>query len=100
LLGRPVWSDATTSEERLQVPAALAKLGRWVNIYYGWRPNLPDEPDNHPIELAMADGAAAIISHNVRAIRRGELFLNGLRVPTPTRLFGENINNPPRFVCY
>ncbi|MDP2111002.1 MAG: putative toxin-antitoxin system toxin component, PIN family [Thiobacillus sp.] len=83
LLGRPVWTDATTSKERRQVLAALARVGRWVNIYYGWRPNLPDEADNHLIELAMAGGAAAIITHNVRDIRRGELLLNGLRVHTP-----------------
>ena len=39
--------------------------------------------ENHLIELAMAGGAAAVISHNVRDIRRGELLLNGLRVLTP-----------------
>lgn len=83
LLGRPVWTDATTSQERVQILAALAKVGRWVSIYYGWRPNLPDEADNHLIELAVAGGAAAIITHNVRDVRRGELLLNGLRVLTP-----------------
>lgn len=83
LLGRPVWTDATTPEERLQVLAALARVGRWVTIYYGWRPNLPDEADNHLIELAVAGGAAAIITHYVRDVRRGELLLNGLRVFTP-----------------
>lgn len=83
LLGRPVWTDATTSQERVQILAALAKVGRWVSIYYGWRPNLPDEADNHLIELAIAGGAAAIITHNVRDVRRGELLLNGLRVLTP-----------------
>jgi len=83
LLGRPVWTDATTPEERLQVLAALARVGRWVSIYYGWRPNLPDEADNHLIELAVAGGAAAIITHNVRDVRRGELLLSGLRVLTP-----------------
>jgi len=82
LLGRPIWTDATTSKERRQVLAALARVGRWVNIYYGWRPNLPDEADNHLVELAMAGGAAAIITYNVRDIRRGELLLNGLRVHT------------------
>jgi predicted nucleic acid-binding protein len=89
LLGRPVWTDATTSKERRQVLAALARVGRWVNIYYGWRPNLPDEADNHLIELAMAGGAAAIITHNVRDIRRGELLLNGLRVHTPAEYLEE-----------
>ncbi|MHB9101477.1 MAG: putative toxin-antitoxin system toxin component, PIN family [Sulfuricella sp.] len=83
LLGRPVWTDATTGKERQQVLAALARVGRWVTVYYGWRPNLPDEADNHLIELAMAGGATAIITHNVRDIRRGELLLNGLRVLTP-----------------
>ena len=47
LLGRPVWGDATTPAERVAVLAALAKQGRWVTVYYGWRPNLPDEADNH-----------------------------------------------------
>jgi putative PIN family toxin of toxin-antitoxin system len=89
LLGRPVWTDATTSKERRQVLAALARVGRWVNIYYGWRPNLPDEADNHLIELAMAGGAGAIITHNVRDIRRGELLLNGLRVLTPAEYLEE-----------
>lgn len=89
LLGRPVWSDATTHQERLQVLAALARVGRWVTIYYGWRPNLPDEADNHLIELAIAGGAAAIITHNVRDVRRGELLLNGPRVQTPAEYLEE-----------
>jgi putative PIN family toxin of toxin-antitoxin system len=89
LLGRPVWSDATTRQERLQVLAALARMGRWVTIYYGWRPNLPDEADNHLIELAIAGGAAAIITHNVRDVRRGELLLNGPRVQTPAEYLEE-----------
>lgn len=83
LLGRPVWTDASTNEERLQVLAALAKVGRWVTVYYGWRPNLPDEADNHLIELAIAGGASAIITHNVRDVCRGELLLDGMRVYTP-----------------
>ncbi|MEC5216496.1 putative PIN family toxin of toxin-antitoxin system [Actimicrobium sp. GrIS 1.19] len=89
-LGRPVWTDATTNEERLQVLAALAKAGRWVTVYYGWRPNLPDEADNHLIELAIAGGASAIITHNVRDVRRGELLLNGMRVYTPAEYLEKN----------
>lgn len=62
LLGRPVWGDATTPAERLQVLAALARRGQWVTVYYGWRPNLPDEADNHLIELALAGRAVAVVT--------------------------------------
>ena len=89
LLGRPVWGDATTPDERLAVLAALAKQGRWVTVYYGWRPNLPDEADNHLIELALAGGAAAIVTHNLRDVRRGELRLGNLRVLTPAQCMEE-----------
>lgn len=89
LLGRPVWSEATTPSERLQVLAALAKLGRWVTVYYGWRPNLPDEADNHLIELALAGGAAAIVTHNVRDVGRGELRLGNLLVLSPAQCLEE-----------
>lgn len=83
LLGRPVWTKETTAIERRQMLAALAKVGRWVTVYYGCRPNLPDEADNHLIELALTGGAVAIVTHNVRDVRRGELLLNGLRILTP-----------------
>lgn len=83
LLGRPVWTDLTTAEERLQILAALARAGRWVTLYYGWRPNLPDEADNHLIELAVAAGAQAIVTHNIRDVGRGELRWQTLEVLTP-----------------
>lgn len=89
LLGRPVWGDGTTADERVAVLAALAKLGRWVTVYYGWRPNLPDEADNHLIELALAGGATAIVTHNLRDVRGGELRLGSLRVLTPAQCLEE-----------
>jgi len=89
LLGRPVWGDTTTATERLQVLAALAQRGRWVTVYYGWRPNLPDEADNHLIELALAGNAEAIVTHNVRDMRRGELQLGRLRILTPAQCLEE-----------
>ncbi len=79
LLGRPVWGDATTLTERQRVLAALARRGRWVSVYFGWRPNLPDDGDNHLFELALAGNAAAIITHNVRDVGRGELKLGAAR---------------------
>jgi predicted nucleic acid-binding protein len=89
LLARPVWGDATTADERRQVLAALALRGRWVTVDYGWRPNLPDEGDNHLIELALAGGAQAIITDNLRDLRGGELRLGNLRVLTPAQCLEE-----------
>ncbi len=89
LLGRQVWGEATTSAERAQVLAALARQGRWVTMYYGWRPNLPDEADNHLIELALAGSAVAVITHNVRDLRGGELKFGDLRVLTPAQCLEE-----------
>jgi len=83
LLSRPVWTDLTTPQERWQILAALARMGRWVTVYYQWRPNLPDEADNHLIELAAAGAAQAIITHNVRDIAHGQLVWKNLPVLTP-----------------
>lgn len=89
LLGRPVWGEGTNADERQQVLAALARQSRWVTVYYGWRPNLPDEADNHLIELALAGGAQAIVTHNLRDLRGGELRLGKLRVMTPAQCLEE-----------
>ena len=89
LLGRPVWGEGINADERQQVLAALARQGRWVTVYYGWRPNLPDEADNHLIELALAGGAQAIVTHNLRDLRGGELRLGKLRVMTPAQCLEE-----------
>ncbi len=89
VLGREIWGQATTPAERVRVLAALAKSGRWVTVYYGWRPNLPDEADNHLIELALAGGAAAIVTHNVRDLRQGELRLGNLLILTPAQCLEE-----------
>ena len=78
-----MWTAETTAQERRQVLAAFAASGRWVKIYYGWRSNLPDEGDNHLIELAIAGGARAVVTHNVRDLRHGELRWGHLLVLTP-----------------
>ncbi len=89
LLGRDVWTPATTPQERRQVLAALAQAGRWVTVYFGWRPNLPDEGGNHLIELAVAGNALAIVTHNVRDLGRGELAWPRLRILTPAQYLEE-----------
>lgn len=89
LLSRPVWTDETSPENRVQVLAALAAAGRWVNIYYGWRPNLPDPGDDILIELAVAGGARAVVTHNVRDLRRAELRWPGWLILTPSECLEE-----------
>jgi putative PIN family toxin of toxin-antitoxin system len=84
VLGRPIWTGETSPEDRRQVLAALAAVGRWVKIYYGWRPNLRDAGDDYLVELAVAGGARAVITHNVRDLRGGELLWAGLTILTPS----------------
>lgn len=83
LLGRDVWGNDTLPSEREEVLAALASVSRWVRVYFAWRPNLPDEADNHLIELAVAGGAAAVITHNTRDLATGELSFEGVKIVTP-----------------
>lgn len=78
-----------TEEERRVLWAAFASRCRWVRVYYLWRPNLPDEADNHLIELAVAGGAEIIVTHNQRDFSRTELRFPGLRVLTPSHLIAE-----------
>ncbi len=61
----------------------------WTRIYYGWRPNLPDEGDNHLIELAVAGGAQRIITQNLRDLQSKELQFPGLKAVTPEHLLKE-----------
>ena len=79
--------DATTAGELQGLLAGLARQGRWVMVYHGW--HLPDERDNHLIELELAGGAQAIMTHNLRDLRGGKLRLGNLRVLTPAQCLEE-----------
>lgn len=70
-------------KERETVFSALLKQARWIEIYFAWRPNLQDEGDNHLIELAVAGGAEAIVSRNIRDLKNAELLFPDTRVLTP-----------------
>lgn len=65
---------------------AFLSVCDWVRIYYLWRPNLPDEADNHLIELALAGGADFVVTNNIRDVARGELAFPNLKILTPTQL--------------
>jgi uncharacterized protein len=91
VLGRaPIFAEsrlrATEREELLDIFLASC---RWTRIYYGWRPNLRDEGDNHLVELAVAGGADAIVTHNIRHLKMMELRFPGLAVATPAQLLSK-----------
>ncbi len=62
---------------------------RWTRIYYGWRPNLPDEGDNHLIELAVAGGATHVVTRNIRDFKRAELAFPGIAIVLPIQFLKE-----------
>lgn len=76
-------SPATRSEREVLLNGFLS-VCRWVDIFFLWRPNLPDEGDNHVLELAMAGGAEMLITHNVSDFA-GELKFPGVRILTPAQ---------------
>ena len=69
--------------ERTELFDGFLSCCRWVEVFYAWRPNLPDEADNHLIELGVAARADAIVTRKLRDLSRGELKFPSLRVVTP-----------------
>lgn len=76
--------------ERERLFNAFLRVCQWRTVYYIWRPNLPDEADNHLVELAVAGGAEAIITQNIRDFIRAELYFPGLRILQPADLLRED----------
>jgi predicted nucleic acid-binding protein len=62
---------------------AFLSVCAWVPVFFLWRPNLPDEGDNHLIELAVAGAATTLVTHNTRDVGGGELRFPQLGIETP-----------------
>lgn len=71
--------------DRRELLEGFLSVCRWVTVHYLWRPNLPDEGDNHVLELAVASGAEVVVTRNVRDFARTELRFPELSVLTPAR---------------
>lgn len=76
-------SARLTPDERDELLDIFLATCAWVRIYFAWRPNLPDEADNHLVELAVAGAARVIVTRNLRDLTRMELRFPELRVLGP-----------------
>ena len=59
---------------------------QWVRVYYLWQPNLPDEADNHLIELAVAGNAQIIATRNVKDFKLSQLRFSQLQILKPEEI--------------
>lgn len=85
VLGRThLWTKCRLSAvEREELLDIFVGACRWTRIYFGWRPNLRDEGDNHLIELAVAGNAEHIVTRNIRDIGSMDLRFPQLKISTP-----------------
>ncbi len=72
----------TLREQAMLFDAFLA-CTQLVEVYYRWRPNLPDEADSHVLELAVAAGGATILTFNRKDFSRGELRFPNVAIRSP-----------------
>lgn len=91
VLGRPQLFEGSRldARERSDLLDVFLAHCRWTRIYFGWRPNLRDEGDNHLVELAVAGGAGFIVTHNIRHLKVMELKFPGLALATPAQLLSK-----------
>lgn len=71
------------NNERVKLLVAFMNVCHWVRVYYLWRPNLPDEADNHLIELAVAGNAQIIATNNIKDFRRSQLKFPQFKILKP-----------------
>ena len=97
VLGRTaLWQRSPLSErERHDLLDIFLAVSQWTRVYFGWRPNLADEADNHLIELAVAGSASHLITRNLRDLGRAELQFPGLRALDPVSFLKEMDSWPP-----
>ena len=78
VLGRENLSSEITQEDISDFIDFLCHIANCQNIFFLWRPFLPDPSDDLVLEAAVAGGCDAILTYNKRHFRNIEKF--GLRV--------------------
>ena len=60
----------------------LLSVSHLQEVFFAWRPALPDSDDDFILELAVAAGCRYIVTHNIRDFRGSEKW--GIRAVTPS----------------
>ena len=91
VLTRPqlIAQSRLSTVDQLALFDAFVTCCRWVDVYFRWRPNLPDEGDNHLMELAVAGQAEWLVTQNVRDFVGAELRFPGTRITQPEAFLKE-----------
>ena len=80
-------SSVLTEQDIEDLVDFLCKIGHHQEIFFLWRPFLPDPADDHVLEVAVAAGCDAIVTYIKRDFKGIEKF--GLRVLDPRELLSE-----------
>lgn len=87
-VGRRVLPDTAVSESSFEaILDFVCRSARHREVFYSWRPFLPDPGDDMVLELAVAAGGAAVVTFNRADFRGAERF--GVRVLSPQEFLAE-----------
>ena len=78
---RPGLLPHFTAAELRRIVDGLCQLADHQQVFFSWRPFLPDPDDDFVLELAVAASAAFVITHNISDFRGSESM--GVRAITP-----------------
>ena len=91
-LGRHLRGTGLTTEDVGAFLDFVCAIAKRQKIFFLWRPLLRDPKDDMVVELAVAAGCSAIITHNRRDFTEAERL--GLKVLSPGE-FLKTIGGPP-----
>ena len=78
---RPGLVPGFTADEHRRIVDGLCQLADHKQVFFAWRPFLPDPDDDLVLELAVAASAKFVITHNISDFRGSESM--GVRAITP-----------------
>lgn len=78
---RPGLVPGFTADEHRRIVDGLCQLADHQQVFFAWRPFLPDPDDDLVLELAVAASAKFVITHDISDFRGSESM--GVRAITP-----------------